>query len=156
MKIGGSDWFSMFKMIQNDSTFDPNWIQLDLISPSLGFPIRVLPFSAFTLTLRLRLVVPMPQVTSQRSQRPQSLTKIFLDSTNKFQSQQIATISSFTGCYDDFFWTNCRTIFRDHPSEVHETQDVTILHTIRPQAPLWNQLGKKESARVQQTSEDHL
>ena len=26
----------------------------------------------FTLTLRLRLVVPMPQVTSQRSQRPQS------------------------------------------------------------------------------------
>ena len=57
----GSACSKWFKMIQLSIPIGSNQHQSAL---PWGF--------RFTLTLRLRLVVPMPQVTSQRSQRPQS------------------------------------------------------------------------------------
>lgn len=152
LKYRENRWFRLvqhskwFKMIQSSIPIGSNQHQSAL---PCGF--------RFTLTLRLRLVVPMPQVTSQRSQRPQSSLyrrkQHLFRFEHKFQWIPTNTDNIKFQRMLSNFWTICRTL---GSSQLHETQHVIVLHAIQPQAPLWNQHWKKESARVQQTSEDHL
>ena len=89
----------------------------------------------------------MPQVTSQRSQRPQSSLwrrkQHLFRFEHKFQWIPTNT-DNLIGCYRILgrivgrFWTL-------GSSQLHETQHVIVLHTIQPQAPLWNQHWKKKA-----------
>ena len=82
-------------MIQDDSTFDPNWIQLDLISPSLGVPIHLdtsASLGGANAASDVTEIPKAPVLTLSKKATSVSIRTQISMNPNKYRS-------SFKGCY---------------------------------------------------------